>query len=181
MKHIAFQTAFSFSDITTCNCCGRQLTNPISVERGIGPICSHKGYKGDKMINEETRPTAKAPYEIIEHKGWHNKGYCAVWTSVSGAYGKNVFVVMAEPLSYNGVSVTNAVEIVASEVVRRYNLNPGYCTFIEHYSSKLSWRSDESFAFVSFNWNNGKASSPDWRHTTRQLVEELIGREVPVV
>lgn len=26
-----------------CSCCGRKLTNPISVERGIGPICA-EGY-----------------------------------------------------------------------------------------------------------------------------------------
>ena len=26
-------------DSTKCHICGRQLTNPVSVERGIGPVC----------------------------------------------------------------------------------------------------------------------------------------------
>lgn len=26
----------------SCSCCGRELTNPVSIERGIGPICADK-------------------------------------------------------------------------------------------------------------------------------------------
>ena len=26
----------------TCSCCGRELTNPLSIELGIGPICREK-------------------------------------------------------------------------------------------------------------------------------------------
>lgn len=29
-----------------CGCCGRGLTNPLSVKRGIGPICWGKNHKG---------------------------------------------------------------------------------------------------------------------------------------
>lgn len=29
-----------------CSICGRELTNPESIKRGIGPVCSNQGYIG---------------------------------------------------------------------------------------------------------------------------------------
>ena len=52
---MALQTQlFSFS-ATRCAICHRRLTDPVSVERGIGPICSHKNaLEGGRMKNKFT-------------------------------------------------------------------------------------------------------------------------------
>lgn len=39
--------------ITHCGVCGRELTDPTSVQRGIGPICNHKLQKEGLMHNPE--------------------------------------------------------------------------------------------------------------------------------
>lgn len=38
----------------SCGICGRVLTNPISIARGIGPICSGKGYRMGGQAMEHT-------------------------------------------------------------------------------------------------------------------------------
>ncbi len=43
--YTAQMTMFSLG-ATVCRICGRSLTNPVSIQRGIGPICSGRGYRG---------------------------------------------------------------------------------------------------------------------------------------
>lgn len=165
-----------------CEVCGRPLSNPISVERGIGPVCSGKRYAGMHGTAEK-QPEALAPYSLISFKYPYDnrKITCAVYVNVAGTYENSTVVVLAEPRHYEGMSVTNACEHIATEVVRKYGLNPHYCTWIEHYSAELDWRDKESFALINFNWKDGQASRPDWRHVTRETVEALMGRTVPAV
>lgn len=51
-----------------CGCCGRALTDPISIERGIGPDCygrmtGSQHANVDAPVNGDRRPTALAPVE----------------------------------------------------------------------------------------------------------------------
>jgi hypothetical protein len=46
-------TSFSLSHSGTCTCCGRTLTNPESLETGIGPVCQGR-------LNNASRPARNA-------------------------------------------------------------------------------------------------------------------------
>lgn len=41
--------AFNVPAVSSCNVCGRVLTNPDSIEAGIGPICAHKHGRDDEF------------------------------------------------------------------------------------------------------------------------------------
>ena len=40
---------------TTCRICGRRLTNPVSVKRGIGPVCLARLKKESETEEAENR------------------------------------------------------------------------------------------------------------------------------
>lgn len=52
-----------------------------------------------------------------------------------------------------GQSVTNACEVIATEVVKRYGLDPERMLFIEHYPAEQRPRYGESFDLVRFRWD----------------------------
>lgn len=41
-----------------CGRCGRGLRNPLSVKRGIGPVCWRKMHKGKEAISDAAPPKA---------------------------------------------------------------------------------------------------------------------------
>jgi hypothetical protein len=92
--------------------------------------------------------------------------------------------VMATQLeSSPGASVTNTAERWATEACREYNLNPFTTIFIENYDRRGSG-TDPSFAtesldFVFFQWTEGHATNPEWKHAGRAVVERLIGEDLP--
>lgn len=47
-----------------CSCCGRALTDPVSIERGIGPECYGK-ITGTKTILSRTKPAPLAGQEAL--------------------------------------------------------------------------------------------------------------------
>lgn len=82
-------------------------------------------------------------------------------------------VVVATELSDNpGMSVTNAAEDIATQLVAQYGLDVDRLVWIEHY-----WYPDEGHSFdqVRFTWDNGKASQPRWRRLTFEEAERLTG------
>ena len=62
----------------------------------------------------------------------------------------------------SGMSVTNATEQLAGEIVKEYKLDPEYCWFYETYRQF----DHETFEEVDYTWviKDGKwvASSPEW-------------------
>lgn len=38
-----------------CSCCGRELSDPISIQNGIGPICEQKFFGGPDAADRTTR------------------------------------------------------------------------------------------------------------------------------
>jgi len=93
-------------------------------------------------------------------------------------------VVMATELEPSpGASVTNTAETWAAEACRQYNLNPFKTIFIENYDRREGTTDpsfpSESFDFVIFRWDSGKATMAKWRHAGRATVESLIGEKLP--
>ena len=49
--------------VVKCRICGRRLTNPVSVKRGIGPVCATK-------VKKETMYERYEHYKLDEVNGW---------------------------------------------------------------------------------------------------------------
>ena len=76
---------------------------------------------------------------------------------------RSLQLVVAEQTG-EGQSVTNACEVIATEVVRRYGIDPKRMLFIEHYPAEQRPTDGESFDLVSFRWDGKRFWNPDWRH-----------------
>ena len=76
-----------------------------------------------------------------------------------------------------GMSVTNACEIIANEVVRQYDMNPQTLRFIERYRPG---RADQTTDLVRFDFVDGKDGPtgrfryPRWSHIPADKFEEII-------
>jgi hypothetical protein len=71
-------------------------------------------------------------------------------------------------------------EIIASLVVRRFGLDPQRCVFIEHYPRELLVHSHSPLErregrhkYVTFTWDGGIASSPQWKPFTKIELQAL--------
>jgi len=74
-----------------------------------------------------------------------------------------------------GMSVTNAAEVIATEVVSRYNLDPMRLLFVEHYpESQRPKPYGESFDLVTFTWDGSTARNPDWRNLPNDEFEQIL-------
>jgi hypothetical protein len=112
-------------------------------------------------------------------------------------------VILTEPNDNHGPSVTNTLEQIAAEVLARYlpeqdGLEPP-CLLVEHYPDRQPRRHHaryhdkffgETFDLVSFaswrrvlRWDRDQLrqalGTPDWKHTDRTTVEQLIGGPLP--
>lgn len=78
-----------------------------------------------------------------------------------------------------GDRVTRTIDLVATLMVRRWEMEPKSLVVIEHYDYRHAARADgelaETFAVVSFDWHRGVAMNPFWQSTTRGDVELLTG------
>ena len=63
-----------------------------------------------------------------------------------------------------GMSITNAAERIATEVVKRYDIDPKRMMYVEHYPAEQRLLYGESFDLVTFTWDGKTARNPDWRH-----------------
>lgn len=72
-------------------------------------------------------------------------------------------LVIAEEIG-EGQSVTNACELIATEVLKRFGLDPGRMLFIEHYPAAQRPVYGESFDLVRFRWDGKRFRNPDWKH-----------------
>lgn len=96
-----------------------------------------------------------------------------------GREGSTLILVTQRSLS-DGASITNAAEIIASLVVQRFGLDPQRCVFIEHYPRELLVHSHSPLErregrhkYVTFTWDGGIASSPQWKPWTKIELQAL--------
>lgn len=86
-------------------------------------------------------------------------------------------VVMSNNAHYQGISVTNACEHIASFLLRDHKIKPEGTLYVEHYASYPETRyrnplfEKPSFDLVRFEWREGRLKIgprfPDWEHTLR--------------
>ncbi|MVM28397.1 hypothetical protein GO755_00020 [Spirosoma sp. HMF4905] len=73
------------------------------------------------------------------------------------------------------MSVTNAAEQIATEVVRQYGLDPRRMLFVEHYPESYRPKSEgESYDLVTFTWGKYGAYSPTWRYMPANEFNEIL-------
>ncbi|MPR31831.1 hypothetical protein [Salmonirosea aquatica] len=71
-----------------------------------------------------------------------------------------------------GMSVTNACELIASEVVKRYNLDAQKMIYIEQYRPG---RPDQTTELVKFDFVDGKGfRHPNWNHIPAEVFKTMI-------
>ncbi len=113
-------------------------------------------------------------------QGEEDRGYPVVLMSESGQGADS------------GPSVTNAVEIIAAEVVTRFALPTSETVFVEHYEradQELRAGIPETFDLVTFSSTDPESvmrsgrwllelGTPSWRHADRAEVEALVGRRL---
>ena len=64
-----------------------------------------------------------------------------------------------------GTSVTNASEIIVTEIIQKYGVSPIFCRFYESYSHE-----NRTFDEITYCWKNGVASSPQWMPSNKGVI-----------
>lgn len=77
-----------------------------------------------------------------------------------------------EGMSRSAGAVTNACELIANEVVKRYNVDAQKMIFIEHYRPG---RPDQTTDLVKFDFADGKGfRHPNWIHISAEEFRKMI-------
>ena len=110
------------------------------------------------------------------------------------AQGSGYVALLTDDAQAEGTSITNAAEIIAALVCRRWNVPPERTVWIEHYDfGHLAGGHDdlgraEAFARVEFAQATAATLAqdlsptlgrPEWRHIDRDSVSILIGEPLP--
>lgn len=210
---------FGVTPSAHCSRCGRALTNPVSVLRGIGPECSGRGYAGGRQKSrKEGSPGKGAIVKDVrleydeeldgapgltawEHRyaGYHSPDLTAVckvraYISQGTTTPPDLVVLITEMPENEGLSVTNGIEKIATEVIRKlrtFTAAWNSLTWVEHYPDRhppgmeSDSMFDEVFAVVQFSRGDGLAEpfgGPTWKHVERDEFLAWIGRadvEIP--
>lgn len=106
-----------------------------------------------------------------------NEAFCGlrIYNTETGAV-----VILSELADNPGISVTNAIEQLATEIAKRYALNPKTTTWIEHYGPFSYYPQDgddpnyETFDKITFAWRDNIASAPQWKRLSQEQVQALL-------
>ena len=85
-------------------------------------------------------------------------------------------VMLTERSDNPGMSVTNAAEQLATELVQHYHLDPTKTRWIEHYPALYG--APETFDALSFTWHGKIARTPTWRRVTPGWVRYWSGERI---
>jgi hypothetical protein len=93
-------------------------------------------------------------------------------------------VIISEAPDNPGMSVTNASEDIAGQIVRAFNLDPARTRWIEHYPQE-TWRyhgreeiKPATFDEVVYRWERLAAANPNWKRIPAEELEILTGEEL---
>lgn len=78
-----------------------------------------------------------------------------------------------------GANLTATIDKFASIIVRRWEIDPAHLRVVEHFdyrnnTARAASEPAETFAFVGFDWDRGRATNPTWRATVRDDVEGIL-------
>ncbi len=185
-----FTNSINYS--TACAICGRELTDPVSVSRGIGPICSGNGYAGAPTAKDKTKmlnmlsidnlPEAFADYKHA-YSGYYNDEKNAICRVRYYDNNINHVIIISTEIENTGLSITNGIEKIATEIRDKHSLRSNVI-WVEHYperryadrpDDKLDSMFDENFSLVTFQTIGNKFSSPKWKHLSKRDLLKLIG------
>jgi hypothetical protein len=134
---------------------------------------------------------------IITYPGLHGRPAQCQIRVFDQAGGDAVLVATDIGDANPGASVTNTIEHIATEVCRRYRLDPARLTVVEHYDDRrtpraflLGRENGESFDVVTFRRMPATAgdgtiaegamyAAPMWRRINKQQAEALVGQPLP--
>lgn len=114
----------------------------------------------------------------------HIVSYKAPWNATKGLCGVSIFqaapdmavVVLTEFQRNPGMSVTNAVDVIATKVRRAFlgGVSPENIIWVERYEAgtRVGETAGETFDFVSMNWTGEAFAGPHWRAVGRDRSAE---------
>lgn len=116
-------------------------------------------------------PVVDTIYEYQDERGRPGRCRIRVYHLASG-----MTVVIASELADNpGASVTDQAERLATAIRARFVEPGGAMVWIEHYPALEKLEESEEFERVLFRWDGQGYEEPQWRPSSRDQVEALIG------
>ena len=154
------------SVISFCARCGKPLSNPTSVQAGMGPICRGHRDQGESNIkNQDKHIDMRKWGERFDYKGF-NGCDCHCYIKRNG----NVILCTESPEN-EGTSITNMAEWIATLVCKEYGIRFEDLLWIEHYVNLSATFADEvdgeTFDFVTFQVEGDHLAHPQWKHLGR--------------
>ena len=116
---------------------------------------------------------------IYKYKGFHRfKSKCRIRIYKTS---NNDIVIATELKDNPGTPITNYAEQLATRIKYDYDIDPERLIWIEHYPARV-YSGDkiekESYDIVKFEWDGEKYSKPEWKHSSKEEVETLIGMQL---
>src|SRR5439155_3208931 len=118
------------------------------------------------------------------------EAHCRMRLFGLGSEAMEALVIFSEMPSNPGRPITNAIEIIASQAVQEYELDPDGTLWVEHYPSSLHFRKSKeyppsdyvyvSFSSYYFDQDGFHYKRPNWRLTSREELENLVGESLEV-
>ncbi len=136
-------------------------------------IFEYQGGATDYELYEtlRTRPDQEIGMEIIPTGTLRFASHCHLRILQND---QETLVIATEVNTNPGTSLTNAAEIIATNVVKRWQLDPTRTRFIEHYTPESFEGADEEYKEVRFTWISQQADDPEWRMLSPQEVAALL-------
>ena len=116
---------------------------------------------------------------ILRYRGYHGcPSMCRIRVyEVEGDPTVSPVLIATELDSNPGTSVTNRIEVIATEVYRLLERPEAGLTVIEHYARNTI--APERFALVTVVCEKGKSFiTPRWRHLTPGEIFDLVGNKL---
>lgn len=150
-------------------CHGQMITNELLRLWQAGE-CNRGCLECDTYFDQSYAELLYAIDEIYEYQGFHNsEAFCRVRVF----YGHRDIVIIEELEENSGTSVTNMIEVLATQLLDKYNLTRGSVLWIEHYGYSTG-SIVPSWSIVTFDWNGVLYCHPEWRHIEGEDVKKLL-------
>ena len=69
------------------------------------------------------------------------------------------------------------IEKLVDQIVQTFHLDPTKLVWLEHYASDYREVSNADFSQVVFDWQNGKATNPQWLSIAPETAQALISKD----
>lgn len=91
----------------------------------------------------------------------------------------NVHTVMITDTGFEiGWFLPSVLEKLVDHIVKEFRLDPAQLIWLEHYTSGYRELSTADFSQVAFEWQNGKATNPQWLDIANEVAQALIGEDM---